>query len=171
MRVGLGVDSRRFDPATTLVLGGTEIEGPPGLAGHPDGDAVARAVVDAVVGAAGLGSADERFPDEDAGAARAGSMEVLASAVRDAEAENFQVVNADVSVVTRRPAVAAHADRMERALAERLHVDPARVSVKAKDGDAVGWIGPDEGMASVAVVLLDRRDGAGPLHGALRSGG
>lgn len=171
MRVGLGFDSHRFDPDVDLVLGGTPIGDHPGLAGHSDGDAVAHAVIDALLGAAGLGSVGDHFPDDAPELAGADSMELLASAVRDVEGENYRVVNADVTVVTRTPAVAPHAEAMERALADRLHVAPDHVTVKGKSNEGMGWVGSGEGLAVMAVVLLDRLDGSDHLHAALRSGG
>lgn len=171
MRVGLGFDSHRFDASVPLVLGGTAIEGHPGLSGHSDGDAVAHAVIDALLGAAGLGDIGGRFPDDAPELAGADSMELLASAVRDVEGENYQVVNADVTVVTRTPAIASHAPEMERALAERLHVSPGHVTVKGKSNEGMGWVGSGEGLAAMAVVLLDRLDDSALLHAALRSGG
>jgi 2-C-methyl-D-erythritol 2,4-cyclodiphosphate synthase len=171
MRVGTGFDSHRFDASIPLVLGGTAIDGHAGLTGHSDGDAVAHAVIDALLGAAGLGTIGEHFPDDAPELAGADSMDLLASAVRDVEGENYQVVNVDVTVVTRTPAIAPHAAGMERALAERLHVSPGHVNVKGKSNEGMGWVGSGEGLAAMAVVLLDRVDEPDLLHAALRSGG
>ncbi len=171
MRVGLGFDSHRFDGSEPLVLGGTTIDGHDGLAGHSDADAVAHAVIDALLGAAGLGSIGEHFPDDAPELAGADSMDLLASAVREVEGDNYQVVNADVTVVTRTPAIAPHAAEMEEALAERLHVSPGHVNVKGKSNEGMGWIGSGEGLAAMAVVTLDRIDDSDLLHAALRSGG
>lgn len=171
MRVGLGYDSHRFDASAPLVLGGTTIEDHAGLAGHSDGDAVAHALIDALLGAAGLGSIGDRFPDDAAELAGADSMELLASAVRDVEGENYQVVNADLTVVARTPSIAPHAAEMERELADRLHVAPDHVTVKGKSNEGMGWIGAGEGLAAAAVVLLDRIGDPDHLRAALRSGG
>lgn len=169
MRVGFGFDARRPDPSEPLVLAGTEIEGEPGLSGARDVDPVIRALADALLGAAGLGDAvgaDDPGPDVGAGGRSPGP---LAGAVRQVEAENFQVVNADLTLVAPEPVISPHAGRVEETLAERLHVDPGRVSVGEGRRGAAAWIAAGEGLAAVAVVLLDRRDGPDPVA-ALRAG-
>ena len=171
MRVGLGFDSHRFDAAVPLVLGGVEIPDHPGLAGHSDGDAVAHAVTDALLGAAGLGSIGEHFPDDDPDLAGADSLQILAEAVRLVEGENYQVVNVDVSVVAESPRIAPHAVGMREALAERLGVGPGQVSVRGKSAEGMGWIGRSEGLAVLAVALLDRIADLDTLHASLRAGG
>lgn len=169
MRVGHGFDAHRFDPSRPLVLGGVAVDDHPGLSGPSDGDAVAHAVIDALMGAAGLGGIGDLRDDD--GPARADSLDLLATAVREAEGKNYQVVNGDVTVVTTSPAVASATPRMEQALAERLHVGPDHVSVTARDVDGMGWIGDGEGIAVMAVVLVDRPDEPDLLHASLRSGG
>lgn len=171
MRVGLGFDSHRFDPSRTLILAGVRFEGHPGLSGHSDGDAVAHATVDALLGAAGLGSIGEHFPDTDLELRNADSMEMLSEAVQSVERENYQVVNVDVTVVAEGPRVAAHADRMRENLAARLHLAPSHVSVKGKSAEGMGWIGREEGLAVLAVALLDRIGDLDALHASVRSGG
>lgn len=171
MRVGLGFDSHRFDPSVPLVLGGVRIPDHPGLAGHSDGDAVAHAVTDALLGAAGLGSIGDHFPDDDPDLAGADSLQLLAEAVRLAEGENYQVVNVDVSVVTESPRIAPLAGQMEEALAQRLGVGPGKVSVRGKSAEGMGWIGRREGLAVLAVALLDRIADLDTLHASLRVGG
>lgn len=171
MRVGLGFDAQRFDRGGTLVLGGIAVDGPPALTGRSDGDAVAHALIDGLLGAAGLGSLEGRFPDDDPELAGADSLDLLASAVRDLEAENYQVVNADVTVVAAPPPVASRTRDMEEELAERLHVGPGHVSVKTRSGDGPGWMDAGEGIAVMAVILVDRVDDSDLLHASLRSGG
>lgn len=170
MRVGLGYDSHRFDRSRPLVLGGVEIPDHPGLAGHSDGDAVAHAVVDALLGASGLGDVGGRFPDDDPAYEGAKSLELLAEAVRELERENYQVVNVDVTVVAETPRVAPHAGAMARAIAERLHVAPGAVSVKGKSNEGLGWIGREEGLAVLAVAAVDRIGEMDALHPALGDG-
>lgn len=171
MRVGLGFDSHRFDPDVPLVLGGVTIPDHPGLAGHSDGDAVAHAVTDALLGAAGMGGIGEHFPDDDPDLAGVDSLRLLAEAVRMVEAENYQVVNVDVTVVAETPRIAPHAGEMREALAGRLGVDPGHVSVRGKSGEGMGWIGRREGLAVLAVALLDRIADLDTLHASLRAGG
>ncbi len=170
MRVGLGYDSHRFDPSRPLVLGGVEIPDHPGLAGHSDGDAVAHAVVDALLGASGLGDVGGRFPDDDPAYEGADSLELLAEAVRELERENYQVVNVDVTVVAETPRVAPHAEAMARAIAERLHVAPGAISVKGKSNEGLGWVGREEGLAVLAVAAVDRIGEMDALHAALGDG-
>lgn len=169
MRIGLGYDSHRFDDSRPLVLGGVAIPDHPGLSGHSDGDAVAHAVIDALLGAAGLGSIGDRFPDDDPEYAGADSIGLLEAAVRAVEAENYQVVNVDVTVVTESPRIAPHADEMARILAERLHVAPDHVTVKGKSNEEMGWIGRGEGIGTMAVALLDRIRDLDLLHASIRS--
>lgn len=170
MRVGHGFHADTLDPSRTLVLAGTEIEGPPGLSGPSGADPVVRAVAAALLGAAGLDGVEGRGGEDGGAADGPGSRGLLASAVRSVEAENFQVVNVDVTVSARTPVLDPHAERVERALAECLHVGPDRVSVKEGGAGAPGWVSAEDGLGAVAVVLLDRRDGPGPLA-ALRAGG
>ncbi|MEN8144008.1 MAG: 2-C-methyl-D-erythritol 2,4-cyclodiphosphate synthase [Gemmatimonadota bacterium] len=170
MRVGLGYDSHRFDSARELVLGGVPIPGHPGLAGHSDGDAVLHAVTDALLGAAGLGSIGEHFPDSDPDLAGADSATFLAHAVYLVEAENYQVVNADVTVITETPRILEHAPAMRERLAELLHVSPGAVCAKGKSNEGMGFVGRGEGLAVMAVTLIDRIGDTDALHASLRTG-
>lgn len=171
MRVGVGYDSHRFDDGRPLVLGGVGIPGEPGLRGHSDGDAVAHALTDALLGAAGLGDIGGLFPDTDPSLAGADSLGLLDEAVRRLESENYQVVNADVTVIAERPRIGALADRMAGALAEVLHADPARVSIKGKSNEGMGWIGRGEGIAVIAVASIAQIEDIDALHASIRSGG
>lgn len=171
MRVGLGYDSHRFEEGRPLVLGGVEIADHPGLAGHSDGDAVAHAVIDALLGAAGLGDIGARFPDDHERWRDADSLDLLGRTVRDLEGENYQVVNVDVTVVAASPRVRPHAEAMGEALSEPLRIEPGHVSVRGKSNEGLGWIGRGEGLAAMAVVLLDRIEESDTLHASIRSGG
>lgn len=171
MRVGLGFDSHRFDPSRPLVLGGVQIPDHPGLSGHSDGDAVCHAVIDALLGAAGLESIGERYPDSDPAFSGAESLELLDDTIRAVEGANYQVVNLDVTVVAETPRIAPHADAMAETLADRLHVSPGAVTVKGKTAEGMGWLGREEGLASLAVVLVDRIGDLDSLHASIRSGG
>jgi len=160
MRVGLGYDSHRFDAGRPLILGGVRIEGHPGLAGHSDGDAVAHAVIDALLGAAGAGSIGGHFPPDDDRWAGADSMQLLALALAVLERRNYQVVNVDVTVVCESPRIEPLAQMMRERLGDVLGVGPDRVSVKGKSNEGMGWIGAREGLAVHAVALVDSLEGA-----------
>jgi 2-C-methyl-D-erythritol 2,4-cyclodiphosphate synthase len=159
MRVGLGYDSHRFSAGRPLVLGGVTIDHDAGLLGHSDADAVAHAVTDAVLGAAGLGDIGRHFPPTDERWKDADSLDLLRHAAQLAEEENYQVVNVDVTVVCEAPRVAPHAQEMGRRLAAALGIAPRLVSVKGKTNEGMGWVGRGEGIAAMAVVLLDRVEG------------
>ncbi|HSJ06976.1 MAG TPA: 2-C-methyl-D-erythritol 2,4-cyclodiphosphate synthase [Longimicrobiales bacterium] len=159
MRVGLGFDSHRFAAGRPLVLGGVTIDHAAGLLGHSDADAVAHAVTDAVLGAAGLGDIGRHFPPTDERWKDADSLDLLRRAAQLAEEENYQVVNVDVTVVCEAPRLAPHVDEMGRRLAAALGIAPRLVSVKGKTNEGMGWVGRGEGIAAMAVVLVDRVEG------------
>lgn len=159
MRVGIGYDSHRFAEGRRLVLGGVVIDHPVGLAGHSDADAVAHAVTDALLGATGLGDIGRHFPPDDDLWKDADSINLLERAVELASAENYQVVNVDVTVVCEAPRIGPHAEAMQARLALALGIAPRLVSVKGKTNEGMGWIGRGEGIAAMAVVLVDRVDG------------
>ena len=163
LRIGQGVDVHRFSdrPDRPLVLGGITItgDGARGLEGHSDADAVAHAVADAVLGAAGLGDLGRHAPDTDPAWSGADSLDILARMVGLAAAAGWVPVNADCTVVAEQPKLAPYVDRM----AERLgSVLGAPVNVKATRAEGLGALGRTEGIACTAVVLL----GAAPTRGA-----
>jgi 2-C-methyl-D-erythritol 2,4-cyclodiphosphate synthase len=159
MRVGIGYDSHRFDPARPLVLGGIRVEGHAGLAGHSDGDAVAHAIIDALLGAVGAGSIGVHFPPSDARWSGADSMELLALTVRILERRNYQVVNVDVTVICESPRIDPISARMRDRLGQVIGIGPDSVSVKGKSNEGMGWIGAGEGLAVHAVALVDSIEG------------
>ena len=171
MRVGLGYDSHRFDPERPLILGGVEIPDHDGLAGHSDGDAVVHAVIDALLGAAGLGSIGELFPDTDPRWEGADSIRLLREAMEEVQGENFQVVNVAVTVVAQQPEIAPHRQAMAERLADELRVRPDQVNLQGKSNESMGWIGRGEGLAVMAVALLDRITGTDRTVAAARAGG
>lgn len=156
MRVGIGYDSHRFDPARHLVLGGVAIPDHAGLEGHSDGDAVAHALIDALLGAASIGDVGELFPDSDPRWRGADSMELLALAVEALKERRYGVVNVDVTVVAESPRISEWKDRMREVVGERLGIPVARVSIKGKTNEGMGWIGRGEGIAVIAVGLVER---------------
>ncbi|HSZ36266.1 MAG TPA: 2-C-methyl-D-erythritol 2,4-cyclodiphosphate synthase [Acidimicrobiales bacterium] len=156
MRVGQGIDIHRFseDPHRPLVLGGVVIEGAQGLAGHSDADAVCHALADAILGAVGLGDLGRHFPDTDPQWRGADSVALLTEVVRLAAAQGFVVVNADCTIVADTPRLAPHTDAMVERLGE---VVDAPVSVKATRAEGIGALGRSEGIACMAIVLMEHR--------------
>src|SRR5437879_3761413 len=140
MRVGIGYDSHPFAAGRKLILGGVEIPNAKGLAGHSDADAIAHAVTDAILGAAGLGDIGRMFPNDDPQWKGARSIDLLNKAFLKVVEAGFQFVHADVTVIIEKPKLAPHIDAMEERLAEALLSGPAHVSVKAKTNEGMGWI-------------------------------
>ncbi len=156
LRVGIGIDAHAFAAGAALVLGGVQIEHPQGLAGHSDGDVLAHALTDAVLGAAGLGDIGELFPSDDPLLAGADSVDLLARAWAEVEAIGWRLVNAQVVLIGQEPRLAPHREEMRRRLAGALGVAPQRVSVQATTTDRLGFTGRGEGLAAQAVALLER---------------
>jgi 2-C-methyl-D-erythritol 2,4-cyclodiphosphate synthase len=155
-RVGIGYDTHRTSAIRTLVLGGVELAGVPGLHGFSDSDVLAHAVIDAVLGAASLGDIGRHFPDTDPRYENADSIELLREAVGRAAAEGWRVVNVDATVVCEEPRISPHAADMAARLAEALGVEADRVSVKGTTNEGMGFIGRGEGIGTIAVAMLER---------------
>lgn len=156
MRIGHGYDSHRFVAGRPLILGGVRIPFERGLAGHSDADAVAHAITDALLGAAGLGDIGRHFPPSDPTWKDADSIGLLARAVALLEGENYQIVNVDVTVVAEAPKIGAYVEPMRERLAGVLGIGPHHISIKGKTNEGMGWIGRGEGIATLAVALIDR---------------
>ena len=153
MRVGIGFDVHRFHPgAPPLLLGGVKVSADRGVAATSDGDVVAHAVADAVLGAAGLGDMGDSFPSSDPRWHGADSLDMLRRAVAAAAAAGWSPQSVDVTVVSQSIRIAPHRQTMQRNLAQALGIDA--VSVKATTTDGMGAIGADEGIAVIAVALL-----------------
>jgi len=159
MRVGTGYDSHRFSAGRRLVLGGVVIPHELGLDGHSDADAVAHAVTDAILGAAALGDIGTHFPPGDPRWRDADSIELLRDAVQLLEERNYQVVNVDVTVICEAPRIGPHVAAMRARLAEAMGIGPQHVSVKGTTNEGMGWIGRGEGIAAMAVALIDAMEG------------
>lgn len=155
-RVGQGIDVHRFadDPARPLVLAGVTLPGGPGLDGHSDGDVVLHAVVDALLGAAGLGDLGAIFGSARPQYAGAASAVFVAETRRLLDAAGWALGNLDCTVVAARPRLAAHRPAMTAGLADLLGVAEGAVSIKATTTDGLGWTGRGEGIACLAVALL-----------------
>jgi len=152
MRIGQGFDIHRFaDDDRPLVLAGVRIAGERGLHGHSDADAIAHAVSDALLGAAGLGDIGEHFPDSDPQWRGADSMQILRQVVGKVRAAGWRVENVDVNVICERPKIAPHREEMQANLAAAVG---APVSVKGRRAEGLGSIGRVEGIACMAVALL-----------------
>ena len=157
MRVGIGYDSHAFGPkgkARKLVLGGVQIPHDRGLKGHSDADAVAHAVIDALLGAAGLGDIGRMFPNDDPRWKDANSLHLLNQALLRVVEAGFQFVHVDVTIIAEKPKLAPHVDAMEAKIAEAVLAGPAHISIKAKTNEGMGWIGRGEGIAVLAVATL-----------------
>lgn len=156
LRIGLGVDAHAFGDGVPLVLGGVTIEHPRGLVGHSDGDVVAHALTDALLGAAGLADIGSLFPSEDEAYRGADSLLLLAEAYAQVRAAGFVLVNADCVVVGQEPRVAPHREAMRARLAAALDVEVGMLNVRATTTDHLGFTGRREGLAAQAVALLRR---------------
>ncbi len=149
MSVGIGYDSHRFADDRRLVLGGVEIDHPRGLTGHSDADVLTHAVIDALLGAAGMGDIGTLFPDDEDRWRDADSIDLLRTVIGTLSG---RVVNVDATLICEEPRIAPHRAEMERLLAEATS---ARVSVKATTNEGMGWIGRSEGIACLAVAQVE----------------
>lgn len=148
-RVGIGYDVHPFADGRRLVLGGVEVPHERGLGGHSDADVLTHAVIDAILGAGGLGDLGTLFPPDEEQWQDAHSLDLLAVALGNL---NGRVLNVDATLICEAPRIGPHRAEMERLLAEALS---ARVSVKATTNEGMGWIGRGEGIACVAVAMVD----------------
>jgi 2-C-methyl-D-erythritol 2,4-cyclodiphosphate synthase len=152
-RVGIGVDAHALQGGgIPLVLGGVHIEYPRGLAGHSDGDVITHALIDALLGAAGLGDIGTLFPSGDDRYKGSNSLDLLREAYRQVREAGWKLVNADCVLVGEQPKIAAHRDEMRRVLSKEL---AAEVNVRATTTDKLGFTGRGEGLAAHAVALLE----------------
>ena len=155
LRIGIGIDAHAFADGVPLILGGVSIEHSRGLAGHSDGDVIAHALIDALLGAAGLADIGALFPSGDERYRAADSLELLADAYRHVRDAGFGLVNADCVLIGQEPRIASRRDEMGQRLAEALGVDPGQVGVRATTMDFLGFTGRGEGLAAQAVALLE----------------
>jgi 2-C-methyl-D-erythritol 2,4-cyclodiphosphate synthase len=153
-RVGIGVDAHALEEGVPLLLGGVEIEHPRGLAGHSDGDVVAHALIDALLGAAGLGDIGALFPSGDERLRGISSLAMLAEAYAQVTGAGWRLVNADCVLVGEEPRIAPHREEMRRRL--QAAIGDGEVNVRATTTDRLGFTGRGEGLAAQAVALLER---------------
>jgi 2-C-methyl-D-erythritol 2,4-cyclodiphosphate synthase len=155
IRVGIGQDSHALAAGRRLVLGGVEIDHPCGLQGHSDADVLTHAVVDALLGAAALGTIGQHFPDHDPRYAGVSSLELLEAAMEMVSRAGWSVVNVDSVISAQAPRLATFLPAMGKVLAGRMNLDPRAVSVKATSPEGVGALGRQEAIAAQVVVLLE----------------
>jgi 2-C-methyl-D-erythritol 2,4-cyclodiphosphate synthase len=153
---GIGYDSHRLTQGRRMVLGGVEIPGELGLEGHSDADVLTHAVIDALLGAAGLGDIGEHFPDTDERYRDADSLELLARVIATIGDAGLRVVNVDCTVVMERPKLGLHRQEIRGRLARVLGLAEGRVNVKATTGEGIGFVGRGEGVAALAIVSLEQ---------------
>jgi 2-C-methyl-D-erythritol 2,4-cyclodiphosphate synthase len=156
LRVGIGVDAHALEAGVPLVLGGVSIDHPRGLVGHSDGDVVAHALIDAILGAANLGDIGSLFPSGDEQYRGASSLDLLWEAYRQVREAGWELVNADCVLIAEEPRIGDLRDEMGERLATALGVETSRVSVRATTTDRLGFTGRGEGLAAQAVALLGR---------------
>lgn len=155
VRSGIGYDSHRFAAGRRLILGGVEIEGAErGLSGHSDADVLAHAVIDALLGAAGLGDIGLHFPDTDPRWKDADSIALLREVVAQLGAAGWAVGNVDATVICEAPKLGAHRDPMRASLAAAIGLEPAAVNVKFTTNEQMGFVGRGEGIAALATATV-----------------
>ena len=155
MRIGHGYDVHRLTEGRKLILGGVEIPFEKGLLGHSDADVLTHAVMDALLGAAGMGDIGRLFPDTDPAYAGANSLALLDNVMERIRASGCRVGNVDATILAQRPRLAPFIPAMRDNLARRMGVDPVRVNIKATTEEKLGFTGSGEGMAAHAVCLLE----------------
>ena len=153
-RVGIGYDSHRFAPPGPLILGGVPIPSDVHLEGHSDGDAVAHAITDAILGAAAAGDIGEMFSDRDPANKGKDSLEMLRAAVARVASRGWRVQQVDVAIVAEKPRISSHRELMRHKLSQALGIGVDDVSVKGKTNEGMGWIGRAEGIACIAVATI-----------------
>ena len=153
-RIGIGVDAHAFAEGVALVLGGVRFESPRGLAGHSDGDVITHALIDAVLGAAGLGDIGSLFPSDGSTPQGVSSLDLLRGALEQVRGAGYSVVNADCVLIGEEPRIASRREEMGVALGQILG---APVSVRATTTDKLGFTGRGEGLAAQAVALVTQR--------------
>ena len=160
-RIGLGFDAHPFAEGRPLRLGGEDWPGERGLSGHSDGDVLLHAAADAILGASGCGSLGEHFSDRDPGNRGRDSAEMLAASLALARAKGWEIGNLDATVVGEAPRIAPRREELERRIAEILGVSREKVSVRGTSTNGMGFPGRGEGLAAIAVVLLESRRSLG----------
>jgi 2-C-methyl-D-erythritol 2,4-cyclodiphosphate synthase len=158
-RSGIGFDSHRLEAGRPLVLGGIEIEdADKGLAGHSDADVLSHAIIDALLGAAGLGDIGQHFPDDDDAWKGADSTRLLSDVCTFLEDHGWTVRHVDVTLICEAPKLAPYRDDIRRSLARTVGLKPLEVNVKFTTNEGMGWIGRGEGIAALSTATVERAD-------------
>lgn len=156
MRVGIGYDIHRLAVGRKLMLGGVEVDSTKGLVGHSDADVVIHALIDALLGAAGIGDIGEYFPDSDKGYIDISSKILLANVLDMIRKENFNIINVDMIIVLEAPKLSTYKTQIKTSLAELLGISPAAINVKAKTNEKMGEIGMGRAIEAQVVCLLEK---------------
>jgi 2-C-methyl-D-erythritol 2,4-cyclodiphosphate synthase len=159
-RAGIGYDCHRFSERRRLVLGGIEFDHPRGLEGHSDADVLTHAIIDALLGAAGLEDIGHHFPDSDERYRAADSVELLRTTAGMLAQRGLKVDHVDATIMIERPAISPVRAAMRERLAEALGLPVAKVSIKATRGEGMGFVGREEGAAALAVATVSQLQGA-----------
>jgi 2-C-methyl-D-erythritol 2,4-cyclodiphosphate synthase len=154
MRIGIGVDCHPLVAGRKLVLGGVEIPYEKGLGGHSDADVLSHALGDALLGSIGEGDLGKHFPDDDPAYAGISSQELLKEIIATVSRKGYRIVNMDATVMAERPRLAPYVPRMRETLSSTLHIPVETLSIKATTMEGMGFVGREEGIAAVCVVLL-----------------
>jgi 2-C-methyl-D-erythritol 2,4-cyclodiphosphate synthase len=155
VKVGIGYDIHPFKAGRDLILGGVRIAHPMGLDGHSDADVLTHAVIDALLGAAGLGDIGKHFPAEDPKFKGASSLDLLSSAADAVRVAGYRIVNVDSTLIAEEPRLQAHLEDMKMNLSTRLHINRGNASVKATSPEGLGALGAKAGIAAQAVALIE----------------
>ena len=156
IRIGQGFDVHEFAEGRPLIIGGVTIPHERGLIGHSDADVLLHTVTDAALGAIGGGDIGHHFPDTDEAFKDADSAVLLERVWADVEAQGWKLGNVDCTIMAQRPKMAPHIDKIRARIAELLHADVSQVNVKATTTEKLGFVGREEGIAALAVILLEK---------------
>jgi 2-C-methyl-D-erythritol 2,4-cyclodiphosphate synthase len=155
---GIGYDSHRLAEGRRLILGGVEIEHERGLAGHSDADVLTHAIIDALLGAAGMGDIGEHFPDTDERYRDADSIALLGVVLERVAEKGYRVTHVDSTVIMERPKLSPHREAIRARLAETMGLAPEHLNLKATTGEGMGFVGRGEGVAALAIATLQLTD-------------
>ncbi len=155
MRVGVGMDAHALARGRPLIVGGVEVPYDRGLEGHSDADVLTHAIMDALLGAAGLGDIGRLFPDTDPAYKDISSVSLLRDVAGRVAGKGYRIINVDAVVMAQEPRLSPYREEMERLLAEAMGINEGQVSVKATTTEGMGFVGRKEGMAALAVALLE----------------
>ncbi|MBF4500940.1 2-C-methyl-D-erythritol 2,4-cyclodiphosphate synthase [Savagea sp. SN6] len=157
IRIGQGFDVHAFEEGRPLMIGGIEVPHERGLVGHSDADVVLHTITDAALGAIGKVDIGTHFPDTDMAFKDADSALLLEEVWKMVEAEGYHLGNVDCTILAQRPKMGPHIPKMRNRIAQLLHADESQVNIKASTTEKLGFVGREEGIASLAVILLIKK--------------